>query len=426
MEASINSVMRKKGRVNKGAFALTLKESLNATINDLDQWHSRFDPSWFLIARISNKNVDHQLADHRASRSDTVSTVKSLRSELKGGSDSDCKRQTSIFIPASDVSSERWSVPFSVAMLSMTQSSREIVVVDKVVSHDLADKATTTRAIRNLARVLSKVQPLTFGLLACRGVIQGMDPFEEVSIFEFVFDIPAGLTASSSLRSLLLTGDQQYPLDERIGLAKQLAKSVSYVHTAQFVHKNIRPETILLFQKDDSTLGIPFLVGFENFRPADGATYLLGDSLWHRDIYRHPLRQGLRPDNEYKMQHDIYSLGVCLLEIGLWISFVIWNAEADSPLPNPELHIADRLQMKDQRKKAFEIKNMLVEMAKDRLPSQLGKRYTAIVVSCLTCLDRDNEGFGDEDFFLDEDGIEVGVRYIEKVVSSCNQFFDSC
>src|SRR6266536_3833446 len=112
------------------------------------------------------------------------------------------------------------------------------------------------------------------------------------------------------------------------------------------------------------------------------------------------------------MQHDIYSLGVCLLEIGLWRSFVIWNQGADKPTPNPELNIEGVLHTKDQRRKGFEIKQVLVATAQHYLPSRMGRRYTEIVVSCLTCLDARNEGFGDEDYFLDEDGIEAGVRYI--------------
>jgi hypothetical protein len=54
-------------------------------------------------------------------------------------------------------------------------------------------------------------------------------------------------------------------------------------------------------------------------------------------------------------------------------------------------------------------------MAETQLPGRMGKVYTNVVVSCLTCLDPGNQGFGDERSFMDEDGILVGVRYIEKV-----------
>lgn len=45
----------------------------------------------------------------------------------------------------------------------------------------------------------------------------------------------------------------------------------------------------------------------------------------------------------------------------------------------------------------------------------MGTIYSEVVVTCLTCLDPENADFGNEDEFQDEDGILVGVRYIEKV-----------
>lgn len=50
------------------------------------------------------------------------------------------------------------------------------------------------------------------------------------------------------------------------------------------------------------------------------------------------------------------------------------------------------------------------------LRRQMGTLYAKIVETCLTCLDKGNVDFGDEKEFQDEDGVAVGVRYIEKVV----------
>ena len=52
------------------------------------------------------------------------------------------------------------------------------------------------------------------------------------------------------------------------------------------------------------------------------------------------------------MQHDIYSLGVCLLEIVLWISFVIRTNPSKSPIPCPELEITDLLGQSNHEKRA--------------------------------------------------------------------------
>ena len=38
---------------------------------------------------------------------------------------------------------------------------------------------------------------------------------------------------------------------------------------------------------------------------ADGRTLQSGDSAWGKNLYRHPHRQGLHPQDIYVMQHDI-------------------------------------------------------------------------------------------------------------------------
>lgn len=46
----------------------------------------------------------------------------------------------------------------------------------------------------------------------------------------------------------------------------------------------------------------------------------------------------------------------------------------------------------------------------------MGQNYTHIIISCLTCLDAgESNVFGSESDLQDEDGIIVGVHYIEKV-----------
>jgi hypothetical protein len=52
-------------------------------------------------------------------------------------------------------------------------------------------------------------------------------------------------------------------------------------------------------------------------------------------------------------------------------------------------------------------------MARKSLLNKIGTKYTEVVISCLSCLDKDNN-FGNEGELLDNDGILVGARYIEK------------
>ncbi|CAG7930375.1 unnamed protein product [Penicillium olsonii] len=188
-------------------------------------------------------------------------------------------------------------------------------------------------------------------------------------------------------------------------VAKQLAISVSYVHTMGFVHKNIRPETILIFDNGVSQLGSLALVGFRSVRMADGNSLRQGDDAWDQNLYRHPDRQGVFPEAYYTMQHDIYSLGVCMLEIGLWRSFIAYNKRG-------EICLAESKEALDIGK--TKSVDGIVRLATEVLPRRMGDKFARVVVNCLTCMDETNCDFGDNNDFQDEDGVLIGVKYIEK------------
>ena len=54
-----------------------------------------------------------------------------------------------------------------------------------------------------------------------------------------------------------------------------------------------------------------------------------------------------------------------------------------------------------------------IDLAKTRLPSRMGQKYTDIVVTCLTCLE--NPGFGGQSDLDDRDGTVIGTRFIKQV-----------
>jgi hypothetical protein len=85
--------------------------------------------------------------------------------------------------------------------------------VDPFFCDALTDVGAVARDIRNLARVLSKINPLAFGLLSCYGVIKYYtDTDGALSRFEFVFSIPPSLRNPSSLRSILVEGRDNHAL----------------------------------------------------------------------------------------------------------------------------------------------------------------------------------------------------------------------
>ncbi|KAL8669335.1 MAG: hypothetical protein Q9168_006071 [Polycauliona sp. 1 TL-2023] len=401
--------------VKRIKYALITKTSLDEAIEDLAKWQRKFDPSWFLMLKISEPNVDRELKEHVPATSSLTSAHR-VRDALK----QEPLHKASVFLPKDDLDSARIrNISFTSARLMQRAGSDKLYIVDCIQCDPEADIALMTKDIRELARKLSAVDPLAFGILQCRGVVRMTESnTSRPSAFNFISRIPDHLNESEprSLRDYLHS-HLDLTLNARFGLAKQLAKSISYVHTLGFVHKNIRPETVLGFgqTQGSSAKDAFFLGGFENVRLADGRTMRAGDSTWEKNLYRHPHRQGLHPQDIYIMQHDIYSLGVCLLEIGLWVSLLTYKDNSATTTPLPAAVLGDHVAIAGIRRPIL-MKEHLVSLAQRELPVRMGERYTSVVVNCLTCLDEDNVDFGDQSEFEDQDGILVGVKYIEKIL----------
>jgi hypothetical protein len=114
-------------------------------------------------------------------------------------------------------------------------------------------------------------------------------------------------------------------LEERLTMAHHIAKAVEQWHRVDWVHQSISSHNIIFLKPEsgDSNnrwdFDAPLLHGFDfarpNAKPSIGR-YVENIRL---DVYRHPDRQG-EVRNGHKKEHDLYSLGVVLLEIGLWRS----------------------------------------------------------------------------------------------------------
>jgi hypothetical protein len=161
-------------------------------------------------------------------------------------------------------------------------------------------------------------------------------------------------------------------------------------------------------------VGHPFLVGFDRSRAEAGDTREEGDVVIADCIYQHPERWGIKAHHRFRMLHDVYSLGVVLLEIGLWKSFVKWDNVTsrrsiswrgfDSLFDSEELKI---------QFKPHHVMEQFIEVAKTLLPPKMGQRYTNVVV---TCLSGGIEG-SEVDSAEDEREARVGLSFIKNVLS---------
>ncbi|KAJ5746946.1 uncharacterized protein N7511_008642 [Penicillium nucicola] len=387
-------------RLTRWKYAFMVKGCLDTAIGELQTWQAIFDPTWYLIIRVNNPEIDTQL-EKQTSQTTAVSVASRLRQSLT----EETLSNEHIFLPADGISKFVVSeIPFSV-MKTLVKVGSDTLILDHAECDPEANMTVLTRDVRTLARRLRNTDPVNFSLLKCFGVVKNQsERTGRTKSFDFIFRIPKSMRNPRSLRDHLCS-DKRYSLSEVFTMAMQLAISVNYVHTMGFVHKSIRPETILIFDNGISQLGSLALVGFRSVRMADGKTLRHGDLAWDQNLYRHPDRQGLLPEADYTMQHDIYSLGVCMLEIGLWRSFVTYD-QSGVPWPAEIRHKTDV--------ESSNSKTNLVALATNELPQRMGDKFARIVINCLTCMDQTNYDFGDSQDFEDEDGVLIGVKYIEK------------
>ncbi|KDN33097.1 hypothetical protein RSAG8_13815, partial [Rhizoctonia solani AG-8 WAC10335] len=125
------------------------------------------------------------------------------------------------------------------------------------------------------------------GILACHGigwVDCDPEPHSTSGQLTIMYRYPAMADpdkAPRTLRSVLRHDDDgnrprvpEVPLRVRLQLAREVANAVLFVHVAGLVHKDIRPENVLLFSPrrhssdntQDNGMGNAFLTGFGESR----------------------------------------------------------------------------------------------------------------------------------------------------------------
>jgi hypothetical protein len=116
--------------------------------------------------------------------------------------------------------------------------------------------------------------------------------------------------------------NQQPTLGQRFKLAYDLASAISSFGKIGWFHKGLSSSAIAFFYQQESSFEAssmdPYLIGFRHSRPHDIVTFTEGPSAADPDerYYQHP--QYLQENVPYSFIHEYYSLGVVLLEIGLW------------------------------------------------------------------------------------------------------------
>jgi hypothetical protein len=258
--------------------------------------------------------------------------------------------------------------------------------------------------VGEFAAALKSLNSSIAGLLRCIGLFHESDSPPR---FTLVHEIPFIINANPpSLKSLISRTNLSkarllpvHPLNERFALARKLAAAVLFLHSIGWVHKAIRSQNILVIERAQPSegaaekqfphsLGDPYLVNFQSSRTNDGETdpNSRGVKGWEEEIYHHPKRQilkGRSSNIRYSMLHDVYSLGVVLLELGIW---------------RPLEKYADRLRDSSPEER----RACLVELAGES-EIQMGRRYKELVCCCLK---------------LDDDDTHANTRYAMNILET--------
>ncbi|KAI5797352.1 hypothetical protein DFH27DRAFT_625475 [Peziza echinospora] len=188
-------------------------------------------------------------------------------------------------------------------------------------------------------------------------------------------------------------------LGSRFSLAHKLAETLYLLHTVGWVHKSLRSENVVFFLPSTTSttsstttttttpqssslkpptsptpttlpdITTPYLFGFDYSRRESDFSSRRHDDALKRNIYRHPRRWGL-PRERFGKVHDIYALGVLLLEIGLW-----QRAETlDSPSTS----------FKSLQSSPEKVQALFLRHVEKRLGYTAGEKFQGVVRKCLS------------------------------------------
>ncbi|KAK1832867.1 HET-s/LopB domain protein [Podospora conica] len=239
--------------------------------------------------------------------------------------------------------------------------------------------------IRSVARLLSMdAKPREMRSLDCLGIVSTINE-NHTTTYMLVYRLP---TRQFFDLKAILTAERKtptMPLGKKFTCAKVLCRAILRVHLAGWLHKDIRSDNIIFSAPDESQVNLaePYLCGFEYTRhiaaPLDTEP-LGGDA--GSNLYRHPDVQGLPEDSrgthrpEFQPSHDVYALGMVLLELGSKRSLKGLKEKFEKEF--------------DQRWSAAPFSDWIVSSELGNLTPRMGEMYTDVVRCCLNGLKVDD------------------------------------
>lgn len=230
-------------------------------------------------------------------------------------------------------------------------------------------------------------------------------------IFHFPTSGVVSQTQPLSMLQMLQTPQStRPPLETRLRLANDICATFLELYSSGWMHKSIRSDNILFPTVTQSTsisrqIASPQVCGFEYSRQeTESQTIDRSKKAGKVSIamYRHPDYQGEAAQG-YKIQYDIYSLGLILVEIGLWAPLInLFDPKPPKPpktqsqdLSPPPTYIWRDMQH-FHSEEARVLRKRVLSTAEKELPFRMGSIYANAVRWCLTFGDAKPQSQGED------------------------------
>lgn len=219
-----------------------------------------------------------------------------------------------------------------------------------------------------------KPKPPQLKILNCLGFIEKLTGRRRG--YGFLYAFPSVENERlTSLLSLMKQDEKErkmsrHPLlGQKFNLAATLVTCVHEIHAVGWVHENINSHNVVFFNSlagphppSHATVDNAYIVDFRRSRPDSNVWYTMGPSEEDDHIdYRHP---DYERGGRFHRVYDYYSIGIVLLEIGLWkpLSNITEKMRTDTPT---------------------EMRSKLIQGYVPRLGFLMGPIYRDVVLACL-------------------------------------------
>ncbi|KUJ08140.1 kinase-like protein [Mollisia scopiformis] len=228
--------------------------------------------------------------------------------------------------------------------------------------------------VNGLVSVLSQLATSSFPVLRCINFCHLKSQHSFGLIYETPLP-PLGLPKASAPVALaeIIRPTQPRPrrplLSEIFVTAHTLASALLKFHKADWLHKGISSYNIIYFPNSGEELALafsrPYLIGFNHSRENSDYAFTLGPTtdIKVRD-YQHPEYREGGPNLRFREEFDYFSLGIVLLELGLWRTL-------------------SSMTKGKERAKSSEIRQYLLDEMVPSLGSYMGKVYRDLVRICI-------------------------------------------